>query len=96
MSQITKWTEEMDQQLRKLFYSSKKYSEIGAQMGLPTTVIQRRLHKMQLFRGTTTVSAVIREPWQPGTQKPDFATNEPYTAEPERPRKSFYGRDSSP
>lgn len=92
MSQVTQWTQQMDEQLKKLFYAAKKYQDIADMMGLPKTVVQRRLHKLQLFRGTTTVSNVIREPWQPGTPKPDFKEGEPYSHEPSRPRRTMFAR----
>lgn len=80
----------MDARLKELFYGAKRYQDIAAEMGLPKTVIQRRLHKMQLFRGTTTVSDTIREPWAPGTPKPDFSQEQPYVHEPVRPRKHLF------
>lgn len=79
MGQNTRWTEKMDEDLIKMFYDGIVHGEIAKTLGVSVSSVRRRLYRHKLYvKGSTKTESHIREPWKPGTPKPDFTRADPY------------------
>lgn len=77
----TQWTETMDADLKEMFYDGIVHAEIAKKLGTSVSSVRRRLYKYKLFvKGSEKTTSFIREPWTPGTPKPDFTLADPYSA----------------
>jgi hypothetical protein len=79
MGQVTQWTAKMDEDLISMFYDGVVHGEISKALGVSVSSVRRRLYRHKLYvKGSTKCESHIREPWKPGTPKPDFTLEDPY------------------